>query len=304
MGCPGFRSETLAIAALVNEVGFLVPIVVVLIGIPLVFPDGRLLSPRWRWVAALAASALAAFAVSFVLAPGTIGDTHVLNPFAVPDLAWLVDVLELYASAAAIAGFLAALAAVGIRYRRAQDLERHQLKWLIATALASATAFSTAIVIPSPFVAGVALGLGFVALLGLPLSIAVAILRYRLFEIDRIISRTIAWALISGMLLATFVVLVVALQSLLVEVTQAQTLAVAASTLTACVLFQPLRRTVQSVVDRRFDRARYDAQRTADAFAGRLRSRIDREAVTDELERTVEEAVRPIEVGVWLRRTR
>ena len=123
-----------------------------------------------------------------------------------------------------------------------------------------------------------------------PIASGTAVLGYRLFEIDRIISRTIGWAMVSGILVAAFAATVVGLQALLAGFTQGQTLAIAASTLVAFALFQPLRRRVQTAVDRRFDRARYDAQRTVDAFAQRLRDETNMEKVTSDLSRTAERA--------------
>ena len=117
------------------------------------------------------------------------------------------------------------------------------------------------------------------------MAIAIAILRYRLYEIDRIISRTIAWAVISGVLVGAFVTFVIGLQATVAEVIGGETLAVAMSTLAACALFQPVRSRVQHAVDRRFDRARYDARRTADAFSERLRDSVDLEALAGELQR-------------------
>ena len=133
-----------------------------------------------------------------------------------------------------------------------------------------------------------------------PAAIAVAVLRYRLYEIDRIISRTVSWAFVTGILVVTFVALVVGLQAALDGITQGQTLAVAASTLVAFALFQPVRRRVQRAVDRRFDRARYDAEHTAAMFAERLRDEIDLETLTAELRATAAAAVRPREATVWL----
>ena len=135
---------------------------------------------------------------------------------------------------------------------------------------------------------------GFAALFALPIAIAIAILRYRLYDIDRIISRTIAWAMISGVLVGAFVVLVVGLQATLAEVIEGETLAVAMSTLAACALFQPVRSRVQRAVDRRFDRARYDAQRTADAFAERLRDERRPRGAGGRAAATVVGAIRPV----------
>ena len=134
-----------------------------------------------------------------------------------------------------------------------------------------------------------------------PLAIGIAVVRYRLYEIDRIISRTIGWALVTGLLVAVFIGGVLALQALLADFTQGQTLAVAASTLVAFALFQPVRRRVQRAVDRRFDRARYDGERTAAAFAERLRDEVDLVTLAAELQGTVGAAVRPTISSLWLR---
>ena len=139
------------------------------------------------------------------------------------------------------------------------------------------------------------------ALAGIPISVAVAVLRYRLYAIDHIISRTIGWAVVTAVLVAVFVGVVVILQSVLSPVTRENTLAVAASTLIACALFQPLRRRVQHAVDRRFDRARVDAETTLRGFATRLRGEVELTAVEDEVVRTVSGALRPTGIAVWLR---
>jgi hypothetical protein len=128
----------------------------------------------------------------------------------------------------------------------------------------------------------------------------VAILRYRLYEIDRIISRTLSWALMSAVLVAVFAIVVVSLQNLLQPLTHENTLAVAASTLVAAALFQPLRRRVQRAVDRRFARARYDGQRVVDRFAEGLRYGVDLGTLRASLAATADEAVRPASSAVWL----
>ena len=142
---------------------------------------------------------------------------------------------------------------------------------------------------------------GFVSLIALPIAIAIAILRYRLYEIDRLVSRTIGWAVVTGILVAVFAGLVVALQTVLAPVTNENTLAVAASTLVALALFQPVRRRVQRVVDRRFDRARYDGQDLTERFGARVRDEVDLPKLRDALVATVEAAVRPAGAGLWLR---
>jgi hypothetical protein len=134
-----------------------------------------------------------------------------------------------------------------------------------------------------------------------PIAIGIAVLRYRLYEIDRIVSRTIGWAVVTGSLIAVFAGAVLGLQALLSNVTQGQTLAVAASTLVAFALVQPLRRRVQAAVNRRFDRARVDADRTASAFADRLRDQTDLDGVEADIAGTIESALRPSSTGIWIR---
>jgi hypothetical protein len=295
----GSAAEVAALGAIVNDLGFLVAIVGIMVGIPLIFPDGRLLSRRWRWVVVLVVVGVAADATSQLLGPDPLGGGAVPNPFSRPALYPLAALLDALASASTLA-FLFAVAAVVVRYRRAGETERQQLKWLIAVAVVATVALPIAFLAPAGVLAEVALDVGLLATLALPLAIAIAVLRYRLYEIDRIISRTIAWAVISALLLTAFVVLVVGLQNLLTGFTQGETLAVAMSTLVAVALFQPVRRRVQRAVDRRFDRARYDARRTADAFAERVREEVDLDTLAGELERTVAAAMRPSSAWTWL----
>jgi len=293
-----------ALLGWLNNLLFLPPVMIVVVAVPLVFPDGRLLSPRWRWVAAALAIGTLAAGVRPALAPGPMGDLGIDNPFGQPALQSAVGAIDTLAALTALPVFVASMASVVVRYRRGGPIERHQLKWLIAvTALAAAS-------LPFAFVGGT-LGLtvaanaawfvGFVAIAALPIAIGIAILRYRLFEIDRIISRTLGWAIVTGVLVAVFAGAVVLLQAALAPFTQENTIAVAASTLIAFALFQPLRLRVQHAVDRRFDRARYDGQRTVDAFAERVRNEVDLGTLRTSLSATASGAVRPAGVGVWLR---
>jgi hypothetical protein len=201
---------------------------------------------------------------------------------------------------------LAAIVAIVGRYLRTRDLERLQLRWLVAT-LASIT-----VAIPAGFAISAVVGLdspitwipAAIAFTLPPVAIGIAVLRYRLYEIDRIISRTIGWAAITTILAMTFAALVVGLQAVLGSITQSRTPVVAVSTLVAFALFQPVRRRVQAVVDHRFNRARYDADRVATAFAGRLRDEVDLTAVSGDIADVVDGALRPTAIGVWIRRSR
>ena len=182
-------------------------------------------------------------------------------------LAGVVFPLILIVSITAIAG----------RYRSSHDLERLQMRWLVAAFGSIAVAVPVGLVIATVFdpnaeVAWVPASLAFLLP---PIAIGIAVTRYRLYEIDRLISRGLSWAVLSGLLLAVYAGAILLLQTLLGDLIQGQTVAVAGSTLIAAALFQPLRRRVQSAVDHRFNRARYDAERTAIDFAERLRNEVD-----------------------------
>ena len=138
----------------------------------------------------------------------------------------------------------------------------------------------------------------------LPIAIGIAVLRYRLYDIDRIISRTLSYAVVTGILVLVFAGIILMLQTVLTPITGGQTIAVAASTLAVFALFQPVLRRVRHSVDRRFDRARYDGERTIAAFADRLRADVDLVTVSDEISRTADAAVRPARIAVWLRGAR
>jgi hypothetical protein len=245
--------------------------------VPLLFPDGTLPSPRWRPVVWLAAAGLALQAIQDLLLTG-------------------VPAFELLANLVIAATIALALLAIAVRFRGGDRIRRQQIKWVAAAAgVAGVGMVASFLPLESP---GWLLFMGGIALL--PLAIGIAVLRYRLYEIDRLISRTIGWALVTGALVVVFVGSLVALQALLAPWTQDQTVAVAASTLLAFALFQPLRRRVQTAIDRRFDRARYDAVRTAEAFSGRLRDEVDLAAVTDDLRATVAASMRPSMIALWM----
>ncbi|HEY6568946.1 MAG TPA: hypothetical protein VIZ22_01580 [Candidatus Limnocylindrales bacterium] len=278
------------------------PMFIVIALILIVFPDGRLPSPRWRPVVALAV-----LATVFVVA-GTLFDARPLrlfpryvSPVGIPGVPADALVLLSYIIMATLLA-LGAIAVV-VRWRRGDSVEREQIKWVIAAAIVLLVAEVLNILtfdpahISAPFVI-----LATVAIALVPLAIGIAILRYRLYEIDRLISRTIGYAIVTGILGATFVVTIVGVQALLASFTQSQTIAVAASTLVAFALFQPLRRRVQRAVDHRFDRRRYDGDRTASAFAERLRDEISVDALATELRTTIAASVKPSAQALWLRR--
>ncbi len=288
-------------AAWLSGLTFLPAIITVLIFIPLLFPAGHLLSPRWRWVAWFTVVAIVVSLVPAAFAPGPLADHATLvNPFGIAAVGQMKDVLN----AANLIGFAIALplavASVVLRYRRGAATEREQLKWFAAAVGLTGACFALAILPIAPF-SDLGWLAGIVTISLIPVAIGIAILRYRLYEIDRIISRTLSYAAVTATLALVFVGAVLGLQAVLEPMTGENTIAVAASTLIVAALFQPLRRRVQSIVDRRFNRARYDAQRMVDAFSERLRDEVDITNVAGDLDLTIISALNPSTLGMWLR---
>jgi hypothetical protein len=194
---------------------------------------------------------------------------------------------------------LAAVASLVIRFRQADGVERQQLKWVGLGAGLAVVGIVAAFVVPEYIGAGIVVVV--VGLLALPLSIAVAVLRYRLYDIDRIISRTVAYAVLTALLGGLYVSGIFLLTPLVAGAGGGSELAVAASTLAVAAAVRPLRRRVQDVVDGRFNRARYDAQRTVSGFAGRLRDDVRLEDLRAELVSVVDEVMEPASASLWLR---
>jgi hypothetical protein len=276
-----------------------------LAGIAILFPDGRLPSRGWAIPVGLLLATAGVVIVLTALAPGPLGEGLPANPVGVdaapfPALGPLAAGLG---GTVVVAALAMGAVAVAVRYRRSGGVARQQQKWFLASVAA------IALLLPPSFLDGsegwsIADTLAIGGLVLLPLSIGIAVTRHRLWDIDRVLSRTIGWALVTGVLVAVSAVLVVALQTVLAGVTQGGTLAVAASTLVAFALFQPVRRRVQRAVDRRFDRARYDGERVVEAFAGRLRGEIELDALVAAVRENVMTTVRPASTGLWIRRRR
>lgn len=272
--------------------------------VPLYFPTGHLPSPRWRVVVPIAAVPTLAPGIANLFGPFTSGTypAGVANPLSMGGLGGqLVGVLNTATTVIGIPALLLVMASLVVRYRRAGGIERQQLKWFAVVGLGVVPAFIVAILAPSASLSNAVwvIALGGLALL--PVAIGLAVLRYRLYEMDRIVSRTIAYGALTAIVAALFVGVILALQAILSPVTQSNEVAVAGSTLLVFSLFQPLRRRVQRLVDRRFNRSRYDAERTVAAFADRLRDVVDVEALRAEILVTVSQAVEPSSVSLWLR---
>ena len=267
----------------------------------LLFPDGRLASRRWRWV--LGAYGVLGACVMTALFGPAIGAVagHDVRLDAFGDVVSQGNAGHLLGAAEALGLLLIVvvwLSFIGhqvLSWRRAAGERRQQLKWLASGAAVTLTVLAVSFTISSTGASGEVLGIGLAAL---PVGIGVGILKYRLYDIDRIISRTLAYAIVTGLLVGIYAGLVL----LTTQVFRVHTpVAVAASTLAAAALFNPVRRRVQRAVDRRFNRARYDADKIVTAFAGRLQDAVDLDAVQDDLARIVHDAFEPAHISVWVR---
>jgi hypothetical protein len=275
----------------------------------LLFPDGRPPSPRWRWVLWLYLAAAALYLVGVLVASvGAIaghdigvdasGNLLVLSHPTGSSMWWGV-VEGVFLPVVAVC-WLGSVVAQVASYRRSSGIRRQQLKWLLAGSATALIGVPLTIYLSGMRgLPGLAGGItGAIALLAIPLCMGVAVLRYRLFDIDRIVSRTLAYAIVTGLLVGVYAgIVLLATQVVSVD----EPVAVAGSTLAVAALFNPLRRRVQRAVDRRFNRARYDADNIVAAFAARLQDAAGLDSVQDELASTVQNALEPTYLSVWLR---
>ncbi len=284
-------------AAAYNNAGLL-PIAPCLGLILLLTPTGSLPSPRWRWWAWVTVAAPLVTLVSSAPLPFARPYRSVANPLAVPALAGpLLDAAGVALLMTGLSVLVAAWSLV-VRFRRARGVERQQLRWVALAAALTATAVlglvavtATGMPAASDWLLGACMAL-------LPLAIGAAILRYRLYDLDRIISRTLAYALLTVLLGGGYAGVVLGLGQLL---GRSSSLAVAVATLAVAAAFQPARRRVQQVVERQFNRRRYDAARTIQAFSVRLRDEVDLDTLTAELVAVVDQTMEPTRVSLWLR---
>jgi hypothetical protein len=266
----------------------------------LLTPTGSLPSPRWRWWGRLAAAGPVAFVAALTVGPGLVIPPYdtVIDPVAIPALAGAVLVAIVAGFFLTVAGLVVGAGSLVARFRRARGVERQQLRWLaLAAALTGAGAAVVGVgmamgatAVPL-FAAGVCLAL-------LPLATGAAILRYRLYDLDRIVSRTVAYGLLTVLLGLGYAVVVLGLGRLLPE---GSSLVVAAATLAVAAVFQPLRRRIQQAVDRRFNRRRHDAGRIIEAFGARLRDQVDLDTLTAEVLAVVDQTMAPTRASLWLR---
>lgn len=272
----------------------------------LYLPDGRLPSPRWRRVGALVWSvvALSLFHSGFKPGPMEASSGTVRNPIGIVLLQPMFDAIE-----AALGPLLFLMIAIGvisliIRYRGARGIARQQIKWLALGGVGVLAPFGSIAVIEAFFgdLGDVAVTLFIVvAILSLPTSIAIAVQKTRLYDVDIIINRALVYAVLTGILAAAYLALVVLLQGALEPVTRQSDLAVAGSTLAVAALFRPIRAWVQRFIDHRFYRRKYDAAETLGQFSAQLRDQVDLDSLSRELVGVVGRTMQPAHASLWLR---
>jgi hypothetical protein len=276
-----------------------------------VFPDGRLPSRRWAPLTVLSAVVVVAGLLTSGNAAERIPLTILVGePTAA---AFLNELGQSISGIGLQAIFVMGALAMAVRFARSRGIERQQLKWFayaafvlvvasVGTSIAFFTPWLRAIDPGAPVPPAMFGGIPFVVgLVAIPVATGIAVLRYRLYEIDLLINRTLVYGALTATLVAVYIGLVIVLQGVLSGFAGGGSLAVAASTLAVAALFQPLRRRLQGIVDRRFYRSRYDAARTLERFSTRLRSEVDLARLTDGLREIVEETLQPASVSVWLR---
>ncbi|MDQ3642708.1 MAG: hypothetical protein M3450_14880 [Actinomycetota bacterium] len=270
-----------------------------LIFLPLYFPNGRLLSRRWRWVVRLAAvfCAYSAVVAAFVFDEAD-PEAGIANPFVVAATGPVVRVLEDLVELPLIAVILAAAASLVVRFWRSRGEERQQMKWLTYVA----ALMPVLIVLTNWFpAADYAAGVVFASV---PVVVGVAVLKYRLYDVDLIINRTLVYGALTVMLVLVYLAGVATTQEVFRFLTgqeQQPQLAVVGSTLVIAALFNPLRRRVQAFIDRRFYRRKYDARKTLESFGATLRAETDLDRLGDELVAVTRDTVQPAHISLWLR---
>jgi hypothetical protein len=264
--------------------------------LPLLFPDGRLPSRRWLPIAAVDAIVIVAYIMATALSPKPLTSFgSVANPFGIESFGTIAqstkDILEMIAPVVLVASVIAVI----VRFHASHGVERQQMKWFTyAVAVMGILSMLNDTVDGSN---NLLFGVGITLL---PVATGIAIVRYRLYDIDRIINKTLVYGVLTAILATLDVVLVIGLEHLLNPIASGSDLIVAGSTLAVAALVRPLRSRIQTVVDRRFYRRKYDATRTLEAFSSRLRDQTDLSALASELGAVVQETMQPTQVSLWL----
>jgi hypothetical protein len=276
--------------------------------VPLLYPTGRLLSPRWRAVLWLTGLLVLVGMVANAVRPDPLEVSQVPvapNPVGIASAAGLVAAVDVVAAVVGALLFLAAVASVLLRFRRAGGVERQQLKWFAYASLGMVLSFVLSGVLSSLLTTSGELLVDLISgipMLGWPVALGIAILRYRLYDIDRLINRTLVYGLLTAMLGLVYAGAVLVLGQVFGGVgSDPPSWAVAGATLAVAALFQPGRRRIQAAVDRRFNRRKYNATKTVEAFSTRLRDELDLDTLLIELLSVVDQTVQPTAASLWLR---
>jgi hypothetical protein len=307
LGTDGTVLPGAAYAAWLATSGWLVGLVVPATFVLLLFPNGRLVDGRWRVVAIAASAGLAGAIVNQSLTPGMLGGTRrsFENPFGVPALEPVLGVIGAFAVVAILVSAAGSIAALLVRFRHGTEVERRQIKWLLYAGAFPPLAWVVGLILEmflgsSESVTNVTNALLSVAVAAIPIAIGVAILKHRLYDIDLIINRTLVYGALTALLAAAYFGIVVLLQGLVPGAGDSE-VTVAGSTLAVAALFRPLRARVQAFIDRRFYRRRYDAQRTIESFAARLRDEVDLDQLSLSLVGVVRDTMQPTHASLWMR---
>ena len=268
----------------------------------LLFPTGRLLSPRWRVVAWTTALVILGSLISLALSPGPIQDfAPTTNPFGLRVV--VPGFLRTIGGWLGLACIVAVVVSLVLRFYRSRGEERLQLKWFVYAATLGILAISLEDLVPAPFGVWITVLAWIVAPVSLPVSAGIAILRYRLYDIDLLINRTLVYGALTAMLVLVYFSGVATTQAMFRALTgqeQQPQLAIVVSTLVIAALFNPLRRRIQSFIDRSFYRRKYDAAKTLEGFSMKLRDETDLNALSDDLVRVVRQTMQPAHVSLWL----
>ena len=270
--------------------------------VPLYFPDGRLVSRRWRWIVRFALVFCVGAAVHSALSPGKIQGSGIINPLGIEALRPVFDLLDTFVFAFYFPLLFASAASLAVRFRRSGSVERQQIKWLALAALAIPVWFLTnaPIQAAAPNLFAVMDALVVFALI--PIAAGIAILRYRLYDIDALINRTLVYGALTASLVLVYFGGIAVLQGLFRALGGGESqLVVVASTLVIAALFGPLRRRIQALIDRRFYRRKYDAVRALETLSARLRDETDLDRLGGDLVAVVRDTVQPEHVYLWLR---
>ncbi|MDQ3674774.1 MAG: hypothetical protein M3365_10410 [Gemmatimonadota bacterium] len=272
------------------------------------FPTGRPLARRWVPALWLTGAGIACAVVAYAFAPGSMTNSidPALNPFGIESLRGQLRFLSGVGGALIVASVVLAVLSLILRFRRSVNVERQQMKWFAYAGMVVLGALVIQIVVftivpETDTAVDISNALFSLTITLIPITLGVAVLRYRLYDIDRIISRTLAYGLVSTILIGTYLLAVLALQSVF-PLNDDSPVVVAASTLAVVAAFGPLRNRVRDFVDRRFNRSRYDAQRTIDDFGTRLRTEVEIESLTHDLVGVVGRTMQPVHVSLWLSR--